>query len=165
MKVYIAGPFFNEEQLNRVNFVELILDAMGVDYFSPRLFLIPDRPDLKSSILTNLPPADQRRVAKAIYKSNIENLHRCDTIVAIRDDHDDGTTFELGYAVCLAGQSPLDNDKYTIITVNFSGKGSNVMLRECVDSHASTKEELVDCLKRLKEGKPLVSLKDTGAIE
>lgn len=34
--VYLAGPFFNSAQLDRIESVEKILDKNGVAYFSPR---------------------------------------------------------------------------------------------------------------------------------
>ena len=169
MKIYIAGPFFNEEQLSRIITIESMLDAHGIKYFSPRKFRISDRPDLESSILKDMDPGKQREVAKAIFDSNIDGIRGSDGIIAVIDDKDTGTSFELGYAACFArrniGSRLPGIYPYRIITINFTGKGLNVMLRECVDFHAQNESQLDFCLRRLTSGNSLPRLQDDGEIE
>jgi nucleoside 2-deoxyribosyltransferase len=82
-KLYIAGPFFNPTQIERVEKVKECLDNIsGVDYFSP-----------KDSNLWS--PGDDE---EEVFANNIEVIDECDAIVTITNDKDVGTMFESGYA-------------------------------------------------------------------
>lgn len=111
---YIAGPFFNVEQLIRVENVKFILDQRGLTYFSPK-----DNITLKSDAST-----EER--AKA-FDDNLDAIRDSRFVLAITDDKDVGTMFESGYAY--ANNIPIIYFAETLGDNKF-----NVMLAEsCVD--------------------------------
>lgn len=83
--VYLAAPFFNEEQVNKVKQVEGVLNEIRVPFFSPR---------------TSLGQENDMTLGgrQAIFHNDIKMLDRCEYVVAILDDKDTGTLFETGYA-------------------------------------------------------------------
>lgn len=84
-QVYLASPFFNPEQIERLQFVKSILDEQGVTYFSPMdVFVCP-------------PDADQE-TRSATFEGNLAAIDDCDYVFAITDDKDMGTIWEAGYA-------------------------------------------------------------------
>jgi len=126
--IYIAGPIFNTDQKNVIKDIEDILDDLWLDYFSPREFgVIADEP---------MNPARMKR----IYDMNIRMLNECDTLIAVLDDRDAGTIFELGYFTG-RGDEYYDQ-KPTIITFSNQGHGINVMLKHAVKFHCNGYSEL-----------------------
>ena len=85
MKVYIASPFFNEEQLERVDFIEKLLSAHNFDYFSPRRD-------------TYVKPDSSHEERKKAFDDNVAAIDNSDFILVITDGKDVGTIFEAGYA-------------------------------------------------------------------
>lgn len=80
--VYIAGPWFTDEQLEIIEKIKEVLDRQGVDYFSP-----------KDSNLFE--PGDD---PKDILNGNLEAVYEAQFVVAVTDGKDVGTMFEAGYA-------------------------------------------------------------------
>lgn len=87
--IYIAAPFFNEEQIKRVERVEILLESLGKDYFSPR----------KESNLLFL--KDKSSKGKETFELNIKKLKKATSVVVITNDKDTGTLFEAGFAFSL----------------------------------------------------------------
>lgn len=85
MKVYIASPFFNEEQLERVVFIENVLKETGFEYFSPRLD-------------TYVKPDSTNKERKQAFNDNLTGIEYSDFILVVTDGKDVGTMFEAGYA-------------------------------------------------------------------
>lgn len=123
MKVYLAAPFFTPAQLASVEAVE---DALRptVDLYSPRQDGI---------VLKDLPYAERATAAKKVFQTNIDRLEWCGAVVAIIDDRDAGTYFEIGYAH--ARRKP-------IITYTACNYGLNVMLQESVLAHVARLPDL-----------------------
>ena len=116
--VYIAAPFFKPAQMELVRRIEDFLDECGIQFFSPRT----------SGTLIDM-TEEERVVAKtAIYDLNIEKIIESDLMIAVIDDFDTGTVFEMGYASAL--------DK-RIISISDQGHGLNVMLAESVQAHVT----------------------------
>lgn len=87
MKVYIAAPFFNEDQLDIVERVENFLINNGIDFFSPR----------SGGVLKNMKKSDQAKTKNEIFDSNIKNMDECTHMIACVEHKDTGTNFEIGY--------------------------------------------------------------------
>lgn len=88
MKAYIAGPWFNAEQMAKLEQVKRVLQVCDVEYFSPKdesMFKQGDDP-------------------KQILDLNCKAINDCDFIVVITDGKDVGTMFEAGYAYCIDKQ-------------------------------------------------------------
>jgi len=83
MKVYIAAPFFNEQQLKTVEQIKLLLTDLGINYFSPK--------DECMFIKGETKPED-------ILKMNLDNIEECTCMIAVTEGKDMGTLFECGYA-------------------------------------------------------------------
>ena len=105
--MYIAAPFFNPFQVERLEAVKKALDVIRVKYYSPK--------DESLYVPGKTKP-------KEILDANIKALQCSDLLVCITDDRDPGTFFEAGW--CFASSIP-------IVYIWFSGeKGQkfNLML-------------------------------------
>jgi len=85
MKIYLAGPFFNEEQLHVINEVALEALRLGYDIFSPRSKCF-------------CPPNASLKQRTKSFEGNCEGIEYCEVILARIDDFDPGTVWELGFA-------------------------------------------------------------------
>jgi len=157
-KVYIASPFFNPIQLERVKWIEENLETLRINFFSPRSF----------GTLQEMTIEEKRISSKKIYNSNVDNIRDCTVFLAVLDDKDTGTIFELGYAAAYAqfeADAGMWQNIITIVSMSFEGKGLNVMLRECVDTHISSKDNFRGIFNKIKAGKDLPAHLDEGDIE
>lgn len=77
--VYLAGPFFNPQQLWLINECRRNLHEFGFKVFSPYHDVGPG-------------PADQ------VVSKDLAGIDDCDIMFALLDDMDPGTLFEIGYA-------------------------------------------------------------------
>lgn len=87
MKVYIAAPFFNPQQLATVEKIEQQLDKEQILYYSPR----------SEGILQDMNPSEQKLSKTVIYNTNVQAMDDCTHMIAWIDDRDTGTIFEVGY--------------------------------------------------------------------
>ncbi|MHA8263092.1 nucleoside 2-deoxyribosyltransferase [Lactobacillaceae bacterium Melli_B3] len=94
-KIYLAGPFFDDDQIARVQRLEEALtNNPTVDsFFSPRTATFPDE------------TIGSLSWAKKAYDKDIAELEASEVVVAILDfvdgRVDSGTAFEIGYATKL----------------------------------------------------------------
>lgn len=108
-KIYLAGPFFNPEQVSVASRIEILCCTNNLEFFSPRLeCLCP--PDAAQEQRTNT------------FQLNVQHIREASYIFARIDDFDPGTMWELGYA--FAHHIPA----YAYTT--FPGRGLNLMLAE-----------------------------------
>lgn len=134
VKVYLASPFFNEEQIERVERVEKALEANPFveAFFSPR-----------KDQLEHL-PFGSKEWAEAIYQNDVKHVQWADVIVAVLDydgdtelhgvrhGHvDSGTSFEVGYAI--AAKKP-------VILVHEKGGIVNLMLSQSCQAYLNQAE-------------------------
>lgn len=124
-RIYIAGPLFKEPQIAVIKSIEEALDGVDLPYFSPREF----------GVIANEAMTHQRM--KRIYDMNIDMIYKCDTMIAIIDDRDTGTVFEIGHATAI---------HKNIITYSSQGHGVNVMLAHAVFTHVQNIDELINAL-------------------
>ena len=108
-KVYLAGPFFTEEQLSVAASVEELATAAGLDFFSPRLRCC-------------CPPDATIAQRKMSFGMNVDAIELSDLVLARIDDFDAGTMWEMGYA--FRSRRPV----YAYTTVK--GRGLNLMLAQ-----------------------------------
>lgn len=91
--IYLAAPFFNETQVQRVRDLEKLLescDSVPIKVFSPSrdgMFVQPDA---------------SRSDRKLGFDINVGTVEQCDAVVAILDDPDTGTHVELGMAYAMS---------------------------------------------------------------
>lgn len=87
-EVYIAAPFFSNEQIERVEFIKAVLDKQKISYFSPMdVFVCP--PDA--------PP----EVRADIFKGNVQAMDACDYMICVTDGKDMGSIWEAGYTYAI----------------------------------------------------------------
>lgn len=92
-KIYLASPFFNEKQIDRVETLLKNLKESGFKVFSPmhdskfKLSATPSKED-----------------AMEVFNDNIKNIDESGAVVAIIDERDSGTEFEIGYARSIGKQ-------------------------------------------------------------
>lgn len=94
-QIYLASPFFNEDQITRIEKVEKALDENTTvkSVFSPRKDDVSEYEEFS------------KEWAKVVYKNDINNVKDADYVVAVLDFVDDnvdsGTAYEIGAAVQL----------------------------------------------------------------
>ena len=119
---YIAAPFFNPDQITRVELVKSILDSKGLTYFSPK----------DDSAVSNINDPDQR---KRVFALNHESISASRSVIAITDGKDPGTIWEAGFA--FAKDIPVIYVAFTLGNAPF-----NLMLAESGVAACRTAEEL-----------------------
>lgn len=88
LKVYLASPFFNPSQVEKLHIVEKLLEHdLNLKVYSP------SRDGIKLDIKTS---TYEDRLAT--FTDNVKNIDNADIVVAIVDELDTGTLWEVGYA-------------------------------------------------------------------
>lgn len=121
MKIYLASPFFNEEELADVTRAEKILMGRGFEVFSPRLHEV--RTDKN---------AEPERWSRETFEMDRENIDLCDCVVMLYRGaySDSGTAWECGYAY----------GTNTPVVVVHLGEDSNLMVHEGSQSNITLGE-------------------------
>lgn len=123
-RIYLAGPFFNVEQLTLIQKLETELRRIGWEVYSPR----------EDGILMNMTPAERVASSKKVFARNVEKMLWADIILAVIDNFDPGTVWELGF--CYA------SGEHGMVTYTDHNFGLNVMLQESVDAHVRGMEQM-----------------------
>lgn len=138
MKVYIAGPLFNEMERARNSEMRDFLIENGFDTYLPQEdagiadFLIKEG-------------RNQASVRKEIFEKDIEAVRSSDTILCLLDGRvpDEGVCIELGLAFAL-GKKCLG---FSTEQRTFDTHGRSLMIDGCLESVSGTKEELLRNLR------------------
>ena len=111
MKIYLASPFFNDEELKNVETAEKILMSRGFDVFSPRLNEIRTDENTKQSWWS-----------KETFMNDKKFIDWADVVVMLYYGgySDSGTAWECGYAY----------GTNTPVIVVHLGEDSNLMVHE-----------------------------------
>lgn len=149
MKVYLAGPFFNPEQIERISYLETTLLELGFELFSPRL---------DSLVGPNSTVDDLQKT----FDANIAAINDCNFVLAVTDGKDVGTMFECGVSYIL--RKPIMYFAETLGERPF-----NLMLAQSADlGVCRSRENLEAKLEDLMINgiaDSIVSIKYTGNIE
>ena len=121
MKVYIASPFFTNEQITRVDEIERSLDAVRDDiyYYSPRR----SNSSKMYATLENMNSVQAFVLKKQIFSENLNELDSSDALIANIEGLDSGTLFELGRfagfnsSYKLVGEDALVRETYSNIEI------------------------------------------------
>ena len=113
MKIYLASPFFNEEENKYVEMAEKILRGRNFEVFSPR-----------ESEPRGL-EVGSNAWSRSIYKMDVSEIGSCDCMVMLYYGgvSDSGTAWECGYAT--AKKIPV-----VIVHIHAGKTDSNVMIHE-----------------------------------
>ena len=144
-QIYIAAPFFTQTQLIAVEMVENIIRKHGMAFYSPRL----------DGVLQNMTP--DRRLANApkTFKRNCVQIANASCVLAILDERDSGTTWELGFAYACRRYTLVDNRFRIFGYRNNPAPTMNIMLRQCLDAFVESPDQLDLLLKAYAAGKPI----------
>lgn len=115
--IYLAAPFFNEAQLQRLTLIEEQLQKQQIAFFSPRLI---------GGVLNDMPEAQRAASLAGVFKSNVDGIEQSSMVFAGIDDKDTGTTWEMGYAYGCA---------VPIVTYSWEKVKANLMLAQATDLH------------------------------
>lgn len=130
-RVYIAGPFFTDEQNIVIEKIKTILKMLTMSYYSPK-----DH--------TRYVKGDPPAVAKKCFDENIDEINKCELMIAVVDDFDPGTLFEMGCFFTV---------KKPILSFSSVPKRKlNIMLTQASIGFANGFGELVDKLVRINSG-------------
>lgn len=86
LQIYLAGPFFSDQELFWVNQVCDILESAGISVLSP---------SRENGVIGQYENWEQRQI---IFDQDLDLLEKANLVVAILDHDDPGTCFEMGYA-------------------------------------------------------------------
>ena len=118
MKIYLASPFFNEEELKNVQKAEEILMNRGFQVFSPRLNEVRTDENTQSALWS-----------KETFMNDKRFIDWADAVVMLYQGgySDSGTAWECGYAY----------GTHTPVVVVHLGNDSNLMVHEGSHSNIS----------------------------
>ena len=121
MKIYLASPFFNEEELKNVKKAEEILVSRGFDVYSPRLNEVRSDENIGSLAWS-----------KETFMNDRRFIDWADAVVMLYYGgySDSGTAWECGYAF----------GTNTPVIVVHLGDDSNLMIHEGCHSNISMNE-------------------------
>lgn len=123
-KIYLASPFFNEGEIERMERVLTILRNKGLDVFAPY--------EHQNKHLE----FGSKEWRDATFRGDMQAIYDCDVIVAIVSQgnfSDSGTAFEIGTGYIL---------EKDLVIVNLSDKEVNLMIADSLDAYISSYEEL-----------------------
>jgi len=150
IKVYIAAPFFNDDEIRVVEAIEFALTQYEISYFSPR----------SEGVIKEMTVVEKISKMRNIYDSNIEGIAGCNLMIAVIDGRDVGTMFELGVQACMARDRV---DERYVVTFSDKNFGLNVMLKFASDCHINGFEEFQDMLLNIgNEGLSRATLMQHG---
>ncbi len=138
-KVYLASPFFDDAELERVDKVKVILDLKGLEVFSPKEH---QNEHLEFGSI---------EWRKATFENDVKHIDWCDVVVAIicKGNYDDsGTAWELGYAY--ATNKP-------VVLVNITGETINLMIADSIHALITSYDQLKEYDFEKMEKKPYLN--------
>lgn len=127
--VYVASPFFNDIDNERLDIIESMLDKEGLTYFSPRH---------QSAI----GPISEPEVRQKAFQMNVDNIKDADFVIAETSRKDLGTLFEAGLAY-EAGIPII----YATFVLGEKGGAVNLMLSESAFATITTPMQLEKAIK------------------
>jgi nucleoside 2-deoxyribosyltransferase len=135
MKIYLASPFFNPEQIEVLMILEAEAERLGYDVFSPR-------------IKCYCSPYASEEKRKESFHSNCRGIIEADVVLARIDDFDPGTIWELGFSYGVKNlMVPPKIYAYTTVPQ----RGLNLMLAQGVDGFLQGVPSILKFLKEMKE--------------
>ena len=115
---YLAGPFFNPEQVARMDQVKAMLVRQG--------FVVGDPREMGPVIVNASAEQKTPEFFNKIFWGNVDGMEDSFMILACLDFKDIGTAFELGYFF---------KSKKIVLTFAFDNPKTNVMLSQAVADH------------------------------
>ena len=129
--IYVAGPFFNEEELELIMETERILESRGLEFYCPRL-----HDDLEHEYMS-------QEWSRATFELDRDAIDRSSIVLAVYHGNysDTGTAWECGYAYA----------KGKPVVVVHAGDSSNLMIHESAIANISIEELKTYDFQKLEE--------------
>lgn len=141
MRVYLAAPLFTPAEREFIEQLASRIESVGDIYVPHR-----DGHLVEADIASGL---DRAQVYLAVYRRDIDEIRRCDVLLAVLDGRtpDEGVCIEIGFAKALG--------KYIIglktdVRVALPW-GNNPMVDGCVDRWVKTYSEVSELLAEAKQ--------------
>lgn len=129
--IYLASPFFTPTQLATVQAIEEAIAATpGLECYSPR----------KDGVLQDMSSEERAASYARVYQKNTDMIETCDALIAVLDEKDSGTLFEMGYARGYHGSSNMTFHMFSFTSAVQTK--TNVMLGQSTDGHVTGLSEL-----------------------
>ncbi len=124
MKIYLAGPFFNDKELEIVQCAEEILMSRGFDVFSPRLHEVRTEENTQQSLWS-----------QQTFNNDRTAIDLADVVVMLYYGgySDSGTAWECGYAFGTGKPVVVVHLGYNSNLMIHEGSQSNITLKELAD--------------------------------
>lgn len=90
--IYLASGWFNENQAKKEEMIYNKLKSQGLKVFSPKRDVEFNKIEENQNIKL------QQKDAHKIFKEDLKALNNCKKVIAIVDEFDSGTMWELGYS-------------------------------------------------------------------
>lgn len=143
--IYLASPFFNPQQDQVVEDLKRSMGRFNLEYYSP-----------KDQFRVNF-KIDPPEKLEQCFQANIKAIRDADLILAVIDDFDPGTIWEMGYASA--------NKKIILAYSNVPGRGLNLMLSQSCKGFCNGIVELEAVLDRYKKLHRIDTVVWKGEIE
>lgn len=117
MRIYFAHPAFTD---NQRALKEEFLSVLSLDYGIELIDPFEHGPIIEGD------REQKKLMSKAIFKTNIDLMDKCEIMIALIDDRDTGTIFEMGYFY---------GTNKPIITISGQDYDVNIMLSGAVLAH------------------------------
>ncbi|EOQ08126.1 MULTISPECIES: nucleoside 2-deoxyribosyltransferase [Bacillus] len=121
MNIYLAGPFFNPEQIALLEKLEIILSKKGLNVFSPRKYMSKF-------------PFGSYEWQFQNFVTDVNAIQHSDITFAIYNDQDSGTMWEVGYTWSL---------KKPIIIFNTKEKVVNLMITQSLHAYLDSFDKVI----------------------
>jgi len=142
--IYLASPFFNPQQDQVVEDLKRSMGRFSLEYYSP-----------KDQFRVNF-KTDPPEKLEQCFQANIKAIREADLILAVIDDFDPGTVWEMGYAFA--------NKKPILAFSAVPGRGLNLMLSQSCVGFCNGVAELEVILDRYKKLRRIDSVSWKGEV-
>lgn len=141
--VYLASGWFNDQQMECMTRLYNFLLDCSFTVHSPYY----------SGIVVNK-DNDSPEIRDMAYEWNLDAIQKSTIVLAVVDDWDPGTVFEMGYAVGMQEWDELNGLPDIISYSDVTGRGLNLMLQKASYAFANGMDELYEQLKRYVNAEP-----------
>ena len=132
-QIYLAAPWFSSSQIDRYDRVLPILRDWQARQDNRQVYIPRD---------LICPPDAESETRQWFYDSNLEAIRESEIVVAITDDRDMGTIYELGYAAALRDAQSSRTKALVGVALDLNDSPFNLMLAVGLDVVCTSIEHL-----------------------